>query len=192
MRRLSTAGRTRPRTILTGITALLLLLVSLLTAEPVSARGNGLLDVTCTAPSSSSVTYSPPLTNTPQASSAMTSWQLGPCLSASVPALTSGSHFAVSAPFDRSCLALLDANAITRTITWNTGATSTLSMNRTTTVVGAVLTVTYAGTVSSGLFSGDTVLIIVTYPATDITLCTLGLGTVANLFGVVTLEITSV
>ncbi|MEW2266286.1 hypothetical protein ACGF5T_31915 [Streptomyces sp. NPDC047853] len=67
-----------------------------------------------------------------------------------------------------------------------------MSLNRTTTVAGAVLVITYTGTVTSGLFSGDTVLLTITGPSTDITLCTLGLGTVPSTYGVVVLEITSV
>jgi hypothetical protein len=173
--------------------ALLLLLVSLLAfAGPASARGAGLLDVTCTPPSSASTTYNPPLTNTPQVSASSLSWQLGPCVSASVPGLTSGTHAAVNPPRSRSCLELLNTAPETRTITWNTGDTSTLSLNRTTTVSGAVLVVTFTGTVESGLFTGDTVVATQTGPATDVLLCTLGLGTVSGIYSAMVMEITSV
>jgi hypothetical protein len=171
---------------------LLFLLVSPLNAGPASARETGLLDVTCTSPSSSNVSYSPPLSITPQVSLSSTSLQLGPCVSASVPGLTSGTHAEAGVPRERTCLELLDSRSQTRTITWNTGDTSTLSLNRTTTVAGAVLIVTLTGTVTSGLFAGDTVVATATGAATDITLCTLGLGTVFGVYSAMVMEITSV
>jgi hypothetical protein len=58
-------------------------------------------------------------------------------------------------------------------------------------VAGAVLVVTITGTVTSGLFAGDTVVQTVTGPATDILLCTAGLGTVSTVYSLVALEITS-
>ncbi|WP_299538911.1 hypothetical protein [uncultured Streptomyces sp.] len=186
-------GRPGFRTSFSGVCALLLLVVGLLaSAGHAQARTNGLLDVTCTPPSSASVTYNPPLTNTPQVSSASLNWQLGPCVSTSVPALTSGTHSAVNPPRTRTCLELLNTAAETRTITWNTGATSTLSLNRTTTVAGAVLVVTFTGTVTAGLFAGDTVVATQTGPATDILLCTLGLGSVSGVYAPMVVEITSV
>ena len=191
-KRIGTPRTMHSRVTLTGLAALLFLLISLITAGPASARENGLLDVTCTPPSSDNAVYTPPLSLTPQMVAVNSSFQLGPCVSLSTPSITSGTAATVIPPRLRSCLDLLDAGTSTRTISWNTGATSTLSMNRTTTTVGALLVNTFTGTVTSGLFAGDTVLMTVTSPATDITLCTLGLGTVPSVFGVVTLEITSV
>lgn len=192
-RRIGISSRTGPRAALTGVTALLLLLVSLLTtAGPASARESGLLDVTCTPPSSNNTVYTPPLASTPQMVGVTSTTQFGPCASLSTPALTSGTSLSTPPPRVRTCLDLLTAGTETRNITWNTGATSTLSLNRTTTVAGAVLVITYTGTVTSGLFAGDTVLMTITGPSTDITLCTLGLGTVPSTYGVVVLEITSV
>jgi hypothetical protein len=192
-KRIGTSGRTRTHAALSGVTALLFLLVSLLvSAGPASARESGLLDVTCTPPSSSSTSYSPPLTNTPQPSATSSSWQLGPCVSASVPGLTSGAHSDTGTLRPRSCLELLGSGALTAAVTWNTGDTSMLSLNRTTTVVGAVMIVTMTGTVTDGLFTGDTVIATFTGPATDILLCTAGLGTVSSVYSAIALEITSV
>ena len=53
------------------------------------------------------------------------------------------------------------------------------------------LVYTLTGTVTSGLFTGDTVLQTSTAPATNILLCTLGLGTVSSIYSLVTLAITS-
>jgi hypothetical protein len=186
------SDRSGPRAALTGITTLLFLLVSLLAAGPAGAHENGLLDVTCTPPSSSVITYNPPLTNAPQISTAALNWQLGPCVSTSVPGLTSGTVSVVKPPGTRTCLDLLAALSQTVTITWNTGATSTLSANLTVTKQGAVLLVTHTGTVTSGLFAGDTVVMTETGSATDITLCTLGLGTVSQIYSLMVVEFTSV
>ncbi|GGP95196.1 hypothetical protein GCM10010278_86270 [Streptomyces melanogenes] len=57
-------------------------------------------------------------------------------------------------------------------------------------VVGTVLTVTLTGTVTSGLFAGQTVAEQHVGPATDILTCTLGLGTVRSVYSTVLLEIT--
>ncbi|MEU4746985.1 hypothetical protein AB0G02_41910, partial [Actinosynnema sp. NPDC023658] len=89
------------------------------------------------------------------------------------------------------CLELLRNGSATLTITWNTGQTSTISFNYTVNIVGAAMVVTYTGTVTSGLFAGSTVLQVNTNPATDVLLCTLGLGTVPSTYALVTLEITS-
>ncbi|MFD6620162.1 hypothetical protein ACFWFB_33515 [Streptomyces albidoflavus] len=62
----------------------------------------------------------------------------------------------------------------------------------TATRVGAALVVTQTGTVTSGLFAGDAVVMTQTGPAADVLLCTAGLGTVSGIYGLVTLEITSV
>lgn len=53
------------------------------------AHAAGMLDATCTPPSSATSTYSPPLTLTPQPSSSTLSYQFGPCV-LSQPAVTSG------------------------------------------------------------------------------------------------------
>ncbi|MFJ9201036.1 hypothetical protein [Streptomyces flaveolus] len=67
-----------------------------------------------------------------------------------------------------------------------------MSANSTTTVVGALLITTQTGTVTSGLFSGDTVVQTSQSPALAITTCELGLGNVPSTYGLLTLEMTSV
>jgi hypothetical protein len=175
--------------ILTVLLGAILVTAALLT--PASPASAGVLDATCTPPSSNTVTYNPPLTLTPSNVQITGSTSYGPCVSLSVPGLTSGST-AAQATGTRSCLSLLGASPRTFTITWNTGQTSTLSGNQSSTIVGAALVVAFTGTVTSGLFTGDTVLHTITGPATDVTLCTLGLGTVSSIYSTVTLEITSV
>jgi hypothetical protein len=109
-----------------------------------------------------------------------------------VPGLTAGSRSATFPYPSRSCLDLLDSETVTFTINWNTGQTSTITGNTSVTIVGAALIVTITGNVTEGLFAGDSVVQTVTGPSTDITLCTLGLGSVSSIYSLVTLEITSV
>jgi hypothetical protein len=177
------------------LAAVCLLLGTLFAASPANASAegsSGLLDVTCTPPSSAVSSYSPPLTNTPQTSQSTISYQFGPCVSSSQPNITSGSSVVVNPPRQRTCLDLLAGGSMTIVITWNTGQTSTVSANFNTTVVGALLEVVITGTVTSGLFQGDTVILNQTGPATQVLQCTLGLGTVSSIYSLVTLEITSV
>ncbi|WP_306748095.1 hypothetical protein [Saccharothrix yanglingensis] len=165
--------------------------LALLVLGPAGTASAGVLDVTCTPPSSETITYTPPLTTTPQAVTISSSTQYGPCVSLSNPAITSGSRARITNDPEQTCLDLLDTGSSTFTITWNTGQTSTISANRTATVAGAALVVTFTGTVTSGLFTGSTVVQTNTGPSADVLLCTIGLGTVPGIYSLVTLEITS-
>lgn len=78
------------------------------------------------------------------------------------------------------------------TITWNPGQTSTVTANTTATLVGGLLVVTHTGTVTAGLFHGDTVVRTATGPATNILLCLAGLATVSAVTLVGDLAITSI
>jgi hypothetical protein len=167
----------------------LLLMAGVSVLLPATSAHAGVLDVTCAG--SEFVTYSPALTNVEQAVTVTASTSLAPCVSLSTPGLISGSGF-LQAVITRQCLDLLDPGPFTRNVTWNTGQTSSLTGNGSSSIVGASLVVVFTGSVTAGLFAGDTFVNTITAPATDITLCTLGLGTVSSLFGVVTLEITSV
>ena len=158
---------------------------------PASPARAGILDVSCAPPSSNLNSYHPPLTNTPRPITVSTTALYGPCISLSQPALTSGSRI-TSLTTVTSCLDLLRPGSITYTITWNTGQHSTIISNFTSIVAGAVLTLASTGVVTSGLFAGDNVLTNFTGPATDILVCTVGLGTVHSLYTLGTLEITSV
>jgi hypothetical protein len=149
----------------------------------------GVLDVTCTG--NTSTTYNPPLDNTPTDTQLTVTSFFGPCVSTSVPGLTSGSYSVQFTIPSRSCVTLLNTGAEEYTITWNTGQTSTLSINRNATLAGPAFVVTHIGIVSSGLFAGDTVLRTATAPSIDLQLCLLGLGTVSGIFAADVLELTS-
>jgi len=173
---------------------------SLITAVPVAASlvqgptgtaSAGVQDVTCTAPSSQSDTCTPPLTLTPQSVTVGSTTRYGPCVSLSNPAITSDSRTRTLLVPGRSCLDLLNSGSTTFTITSNTGQSSAISSNFTSTTVGATLVVTDTGTVTSGLFIGSTVVQVLTAPAADVLLRTAGLTTVSGIHSLMTLEITS-
>ncbi|MFI9009946.1 hypothetical protein ACIGNX_22215 [Actinosynnema sp. NPDC053489] len=178
--------RTAAATLMTAASALALTVLG-----PAGTASAGVLDVTCTPPSSNNITYNPPMTATPQTVAYNATAQYGPCVSLSNPAITSGSRTTAGSVPDTSCLDLLGSRSFTLTITWNTGQTSTISGNSSATIAGAALISTFTGTVTSGLFTGSTVAQVLTGPAADVLLCTAGLGTVSGIYSLATLEITS-
>jgi hypothetical protein len=132
------------------------------------------------------------LTNTRQTTTVSINTQYDNCVAPSRPALHSGSRTNVFTR-ETSCLDLANGGRRTYTISWNTGEQSTLNGTSLANVVGAVLTTTTTGTVTSGLFQGATfVQQVVSVPNLDITTCTLGLGSLPHLDNTVTLVITSV
>ncbi|WP_367127601.1 hypothetical protein [Saccharothrix sp. HUAS TT1] len=166
--------------------AALLVLVALVTPGTATAAG---LDLTCTPPSSASLLFDPPATNSPQTVGLTVSRQYGPCVSATHPDITSGHSTATGTSSGATCLSLLGANAITIPITWNTGQTSVLSGNNVSSLSGVALTVVTTGTVTSGVFAGATFVHTIVYPSQNILLCNLGLGALSALYGQVVLEI---
>jgi hypothetical protein len=161
-------------------------------AAPANAD-SGLELAACTlAGSTETVDYTPALTSTQQPTTVSIDTRYDNCVALSRPALHSGSR---SNSFTRetSCLDLANGGQRTYTIDWNTGEQSTLSGTSLANVVGAVLTTTTTGTVTSGLFQGATfVQQVVSVPNLDITTCTLGLGSLSHLDNTVTLVITGV
>ncbi|MGN6556829.1 MAG: hypothetical protein ACTHLH_02310 [Solirubrobacterales bacterium] len=165
----------------------------LVVASPASAS---VLDATCTPPSSQSALYNPPLTETPQAVTLTLFTSLDPCVSATDPAIASGTvgpdKFTVPNPPGLTCSSLLGTVPVRYTIHWNTGQTSQVTGNSTVVLKAGVLTTVLTGSVTEGLFKGDTVVQNGTGVDPGIALCNLGLGTVSSVYEVFTLEITSV
>ncbi|MET9500040.1 hypothetical protein [Streptomyces sp. NPDC006552] len=159
---------------------------------PAHASG-GLELAACTLAGSTETTdYSPALTSARQSSTVSIDTQYRNCLAPTEPALSSGSRSSVFTR-ETSCLDLANGGQRTYTIDWNTGQQSTLSGMSTANVVGAVLTTTTTGTVTSGLFQGATFIQqVVSIPNLNITLCTVGAGSLAHLDNTVTLVITGV
>jgi hypothetical protein len=106
--------------------------------------------------------YSPALTNTPQTVTFSGSWVLGPCLNVLNPLeLRTGS--ATSAPHavsGASCDNLDNGSSGTKTIRWSTGTTTTYTYNQTaSSVAGVGRVIVQQGTVTSGDFNGDAILL---------------------------------
>jgi hypothetical protein len=168
--------------------ALLLIAVGPIPFSTAEAAAAG-TDLTCTPPSSASLRFNPPLTNSPQPSLFSISRQYGPCVAPTHPEVTAGVSTVAGLTPDATCARLLGAQPVTITITWNTGQTTTLSGNSVNSIVGVNLVSITTGTVTAGLFAGDTFVHTAVYTGTDLLLCLAGLGTVSSLFGLITLEI---
>jgi hypothetical protein len=135
--------------------------------------------------------YYPPLTMTPKPTTVTLGASYTACTGGDA-GVTSGSRQATVKYPARSCLDLLKSEAITYTITWNTGQTSIITGRTEVNVAAAALLVSISGTVTSGLYAGALVQQTIAGVTTDITLCTLGLGTVNGLSGLNSLTIAKV
>src|SRR5438132_1684097 len=100
-----------------------LLVALMLPAAAVTAQA-GLLDVTCEG--TQTVTYSPGLLVVPGQQTIHTETSYAPCVSVSKPAVHSGEAVG-NTTANISCETLLQGGRATRTITWNTGQTSTFT-----------------------------------------------------------------
>lgn len=100
------------------------------------------------------VTYSPPLTDTPQTVTFSVSGQLYNCTSSSAP---TGSYAETGNAPNATCTSVLAAGSGTRVFKWtNTAiAPSTFSYNRTANRVGGNIQVVAVGSISSGTFTPD-------------------------------------
>lgn len=160
------------------------LFVAAAVALPAPAAHAAVGDMTCLpGTTSQTVTFDPPLTLTPQDGVHIhTNRAFAGCTSVSHPEIVSGTSASDLIGNNRSCLTLLTAASNSFTIVWNTGATSTITENYTVTVAGVVIVYEFTGVVTSGVFAGDSVVRTLTGPSTDVTLCTLGLGTVPSYY----------
>lgn len=168
-----------------------ILVASLTTAVAAGAATQahaGLLDATCTTPSSQTATYSPPLTDTSQPVTVTHTGTYGPCVSLSEPGLTSGTvNQTVDVP-GYSCNDLLSSGPNDFTIDWNTGKASTITGEADYSEEDGVLTVTTTGTVTSATSWSSKQATGLSNP---ITLCALGEGTISSTYETIELEITS-
>lgn len=100
------------------------------------------------------VTYSPPLTDTPQTVTFSVSGQLYNCTSSSAP---TGSYAETGTVPNATCTSVLSAGSGTRVFKWtNTAiAPSTFSYNRTANRIGGNIQVVAVGSISSGTFTPD-------------------------------------
>jgi hypothetical protein len=172
-----------------SVLAAMLVVIASVPFATAGAATTGLDLLTCTLPSTVSLRFNPPATNSPQTETLTVSRQYKPCVSAMHPDITSG-HSTDTGTFpDGTCLSPFRTNKITIPITWNNGQTSTLSGENVSSMAGVTLTVDTTGTVTSGVFTGATFKHTVVYPSEKILQCNLGLGTLSDLKGEVNLEI---
>ncbi|WP_146616624.1 hypothetical protein [Kitasatospora sp. SolWspMP-SS2h] len=137
-----------------------------LTAAPAHAAP---LDATCTG--TDTTTYTPGLTNTPRTVTISGRISLS-CLSPSRPAITGATITGGGTAPDLTCAVLEQPSSGTSTIAWSDGSRSTYTY---TTALGPgaagtqVLTLT--GTITSGTFAPDSLLIAVVFANTDLNAC---------------------
>lgn len=142
------------------------------------AAGLGLAPAASAAPvgivcalGSQSNTYSPPLTNTPQALTAHVTENYS-CTSLFTP--VSSASGSATIEFNAGCLlTALPLVSDELTYTWSTGQSSTILFNNTTEVRAAngTATITSLGSVTSGLGQGSIATRVVVLPALSLTAC---------------------
>jgi hypothetical protein len=152
---------------------------------PGYAHADPVTGVTCPV-GSYALQFSPPVTTTPQTINADVTYQLSDCLSATQPGLTSATVNYQISRTDFTCLNVVDSFESGYSIDWNTGQVSTVSV----TGISVAETTVVTGTVTSGLFSGETLTIVVqSLSATVLTAC--ADGGLTSLTGVVALDLTA-
>lgn len=115
------------------------------------------------------VTYSPGVTHTPQDITLTTDGRFTSCVD-TTGQVTSGSY-EETLTISAACTTLLDSFQGQRTVFWNTGDTSTLTVSGSSNAaLGQVIT-TITGTVTAGRFQGRSVLQTITLPQTQFLLC---------------------
>ncbi|MFI6099807.1 hypothetical protein ACIA8G_29985 [Lentzea sp. NPDC051213] len=171
---------------ITTLLGVLALAAAALPLTPAASASAEVLDISCVG--SHTATYTPPVELEPKESTGVNTTRYGPCVSLSAPGLTG--YQSITSVRSRTCLDLLTTSSGTETIIWNDGTSSTVSVNRVVNVVGAVYTVTFTGSVTAGRFAGKTVVQQITAPATDLLLCTAGLGKLDGMQSTLVLTIT--
>lgn len=157
----------RPRRRLTAMIALFLALVSTLVAAPAAHAIPASL-LYCEG--YFSVTYEPPLTNTPTLTEVTFHNDLDYCAAGAVTSGDASGEFSAI----RSCTTLdLPPHPATTTLYWNTGASSTIAYSFSTVdrLVNGTTVVTSYGTVSHGFGQGAQAVHTAIQPQLDLTAC---------------------
>lgn len=156
----------------------------LLTAEPAAA-----VTSSTSCQGSSTITYSPGLTNTPHTVDYAETDTFSSCLSTDT-TLTSGlSVISVTLP-GSSCTAAGFFSDTPYAITWNNGHASQINLSFTDVVLNGTEQITGAGTATSGEFTGATAVLVWVYPVLNPTQCASAQG-VTTQTGTLTAQITS-
>jgi hypothetical protein len=158
------------------VAAIVGLAAPLATVTPAAA---GVLDVTCTPPSTNVNTYTPPLTATPQTVVVNSSAQYS-CVSATVPGLTSGTRTVEVTSLAGPAWTCSPDSPSSSPSPGTPARAAPSPATRPSPPSARPNVTTLTGTVTAGLFTGDTVVSTSVSPSAPILLCTLGLGTVAS------------
>ncbi|MFD1831300.1 hypothetical protein ACFSJS_16765 [Streptomyces desertarenae] len=155
-------SRARPAVL---ATAAAVLCTGALAAGPVRAEPLALLQCQGTE----SVTYSPGITFQPRDVDVTTDGRLGSCVDGTgeVASGAYGERFTLHA----GCNDLLDGFRGPRTFTWNTGDTSVVEAEGSSTAVAGQVVTTLTGTVVQGRFVGRTATQVITLPQPALLLC---------------------
>jgi hypothetical protein len=167
----------RPRRPLTAVATILLTMLSMLIATAAAHATSATL-VHCEG--SFTVTYDPPLTNTPRLTEVAFHNDLDSCLFGAVASGDASGEFSAI----RSCTTLdLPPHPATMSFTWNTGASSTIAFSLSTVdrLVNGTTVVTSYGTVTHGFDQGAQAVHTAVQPQLDPIACA-GAG-VAQLTG---------
>lgn len=157
----------RPLRRLTPMIAMLLAAVTTLTAVPAA---HALPASLLYCEGYFSVTYEPPLTNTPTLTKVTFHNDLGYCPTAPIISGEASGEFSAV----RSCTTLdLPPHPATTTIHWNTGASSTIAYSLSTVdrLVNGTTVVTSYGTVTHGFHAGSQAVHTAIQPNLDLTAC---------------------
>lgn len=172
--------------VVTAIAATLLAVASLVGVGAGPARAAA-SDVSCPA-GTQTVTYNPGLTLQARPTQLSITRSLGTCVS-SDPTVTTGTNTA-SPVLTLSCLTATSASSTTLTVTWSNGKSSAIFLNFEVNNMGGQTVATGTGSVTSGLFEGDSAVVVNTTETLN-TLDCVGDG-ITRVSGTFTLQLTSV
>jgi hypothetical protein len=154
--------------------ALMVAAGGLLSGTPAHAA---VIDISCVRPSTDVLKFTPPLQLAPaQPTVVDKTTTYKPCQSPTAPNVVSGFLHTVVTLSSDACPMVLNPGVVNQTITWNTGATSTLTLNRTASLSGTTLTVNFIGTVTAGLFTGSNAKQVYVASTPDLAACLAGTG----------------
>ncbi|MFI6585639.1 hypothetical protein [Embleya sp. NPDC050493] len=174
--------RLRLPTVVPQAVILLVLLAAVLAFAPAAHASSS---TTCTG--TSSATYNPGLTLTPQSVALTETDTLSSCTSTD-PTLTSGSFGLGGTIPGAACNDVQAGPGTPITVTWNNTHTSTAALTYVLTVTGGILQTVGTGTVTSGEFTGATAVFVWAYALVNPLQC-LAPGGLTSHGGTITVQI---
>lgn len=159
------------------------------TTTPVTATAAPLVALQCGAPSTNAFGFTPHLSLVTQPTTIQRTTAYRKCSAPAFPKITSGHEHKTNNIMDDCQIMLFAGGTAQYAITWNTTQTSTLTVQRSATLSGNTLTVSFTGSVTAGLFTGRRARQIFTADATELIDCLNGTGKLPFLISDVSLTI---